>query len=417
MASVSSEPENGVAERRSVLANRDVVFYLAARFLWMAAFQICNVAIGWLVYEETRSAWALGLVGLAAFAPKLVVVFVSGMVADRYDRRLIVTGCLFANTAATVGLVLAVLGETVNLPAVYMLFMVSATARGFANPALTALAANLVPRRELSRVFSLAYSISQCATILGPALGGFIYLAGPFAPFAAAAAFFFIAGSLILAIRYRPEARAKTPVQMAEVFAGLAFIWRRPTILGAVSLDMFAVLLGGVTALLPMVAYEILDVGPVGLGVLRSMPALGAVVLGLVLAYSPIRRRAGLKLFTATAIFGVATIGVGLSQSLYLTMACLWVLGAADVFSVVIRQTLVQGDTPDEMRGRVSAVNSLFVGASNELGEFESGATAALFGLVPAILLGGFGTIAVALIWALLFPSLRRRNRLVEADP
>jgi len=416
MACQSSASE-GPARRGRVLANRDVVFYLAARFLWMAAFQICNVAIGWLVYEETRSALALGLVGLAAFAPKLVVVFVSGLVADRADRRLIVSGSLLLSALATGGLVLAVTGEDVVLPAVYALFMLSATARGFANPAISALAANLVPREELSRVFSLAVSVSQCATILGPALGGFIYLAGPAAPFAAAMACFVLASALIFAIRHRPEARAKTPVRFAEVFAGLAFIWQRPTILGAVSLDMFAVLLGGVTALLPMVAYEILAVGPVGLGVLRAMPAIGAVVLGLYFSYAPIRRRAGAKLFTATIVFGLATIGVGLSTSFYLTTAFLFILGAADVFSVVIRQTLVQGDTPDEMRGRVSAVNSLFIGASNELGEFESGVTAALFGLVPAILLGGFGTIAVALLWALMFPSLRRRNRLVEAEP
>lgn len=417
MASATTDSPSQPADTPtpSVLANRDVLLYLAARFLWMAAFQICNVAIGWLVYEETRSAWALGLVGLAAFAPKLIVAFVSGIIADRYDRRRIVATCLVINAVTTAGLLAAVLSEPVFLPAVYALFMLSATARGFANPAIAALAANLVPREQLSRVFSLSFSISQCATILGPALGGLIYLAGAYAPFAAAAVFFLLASIAILLIRHRSEARSKAPVTMDDVFAGLAFIWRRPTILGAVSLDMFAVLLGGVTALLPMVAYEILHVGPVGLGVLRSMPALGAVVLGLFLAWYPIRRRAGHQLFVAIVVFGLATIGVGLSENLILTMGFLWVLGAADVFSVVIRQTLVQGDTPDEMRGRVSAVNSLFIGASNELGEFESGATAALFGLVPAILIGGVGTITIAILWALMFPSLRKRDRLVES--
>ena len=408
------DPAANPAPRPRVMTSPNVLFYLAARFFWTAAFQICNVAVAWIVYDITRSAWALGLVGLAAFAPKVVVTFVSGLVADRVDRRLIVSVAMLVSAFATVGLLVTVLADPVPLWAVYVLFVISATARGFANPAIGALGANLVPREELARVFSLAMSVTQFGNILGPALGGFIYLAGPAAPYATAAVLFFISSGLIAMVRHRPEARPKTPVTMQDVFAGLGFIWQRPTLLGAVSLDMFAVLLGGAVALLPMVASEILHVGPGGLGVLRSMPALGAMMLSIYLAYAPIRRRAGAKLFIATAVFGLATIGFGLSQNFALSLSFLWILGATDVFSVVIRQTLVQGDTPDHMRGRVGAVNALFIGASNELGEFESGATAALFGLVPAIVMGGAGTVLIVVAWAFLFPTLRRRDALVE---
>ena len=208
--------------------------------------------------------------------------------------------------------------------------------------------------------------------------------------------------------------RSKEPIKLSDAFAGLVFVWQRPIILGAISLDLFSVLLGGATALMPIIASDVLHVGPLGLGVLQSAPAVGAMTVGLTLAYAPIQRRAGRKLFIATAIFGLATIGLGLSTHLYLTLAFLWLIGASDVVSVVIRQTLVQGDTPDRMRGRVAAVNSLFIGASNELGEFESGSTAALFGLVPAIVVGGAGTLLIAALWARMFPQLRQRDQLVE---
>jgi MFS family permease len=298
-----------------------------------------------------------------------------------------------------------------------VLFLSSGTARGFASPTPQALVANLVPRDQLSRVVSLASSVSQTAAIGGPAIGGLLYLAGAWAPFTCAMLFFLAAAELTLMIRYRAEARSKAPVTLTDVFAGLAYIWRRPVILGAISLDMFAMLLGGATALLPIVASEILHVGPLGLGVLRSTPAVGAMMLGLLLSFAPIRHRAGTKLFLATAAFGFATIGFGLSENLFLSLAFLWLIGASDVISVVIRQTLVQADTPDQMRGRVAAVNSLFIGASNELGEFESGATTAIFGLVPAILIGGIGTIMVSVLWAVMFPALRRRDMLMESPP
>ena len=267
------------------------------------------------------------------------------------------------------------------------------------------MAANLVPREQFSQVVGLSSSIGQFAIISGPVLGGLLYVVGPWVPFACASVFYLLASGSYLMIRRHSQGSSKEPVRLADAFAGLVFIWQRPVILGAISLDLFCVLLGGATALLPIIASDILHVGPFGLGVLRAMPGVGAMMLGLVLSYRPIRRRAGPKLFAATAIFGLATIGLGLSTSVYLSMALLWLIGASDVFSVVIRQTLVQSDTPDAMRGRVAAVNSLFIGASNELGEFESGVTAALFGLVPAILLGGAGTIMVSAAWAVMFPK------------
>ena len=412
MATLRDDPSDQPGH--ALLADRDVVFYLASRGLWVAATQMCNVAVAWTVYDVTRSAWALGLVGLAAFAPKLLLTLVAGIVADRYDRRLVMAACLAVEGATSLGLMSIVLAPTVNVGLIYALFIVLGAARGFVGPAAQAMVANLVPRAEFSRVVGLSSSTGQVAAIGGPALGGLLYTLGAWVPFAAAAGFFLVATVLNLMMRPRPPAGGRGPVRIGDAFAGLAFIWQRPVILGAISLDLFSVLLGGATALLPIIASELLHAGPAALGVLRAMPALGAAMVGLVLARVPIQRRVGRKLFTATIVFGLATMGLGLSTDLYLTLALLWLVGASDVFSVVIRQTMVQSDTPDHMRGRVAAVNSLFIGASNELGEFESGVTAALFGLVPAILLGGFGTVVVAVSWAILFPDLRRRDALIE---
>jgi MFS family permease len=414
MAGVPEDAGEKAAIPVAASSHSDVIYFLTSRFLWVCATQVINVAVGWLVYDVTRSAWALGLVGLAAFAPKLVLALASGVVADRYDRRMIMAGCLVAMGITSLGLVFATLSSPVAVGAIYALFIVSGIARSFVGPASQAMIANLVPRQELSRVFGLITSASQLAAISGPAIGGFLFVLDAWVPFACASAALVVAGVLNLFIHAHSHARSKTPVGLTDAFAGLAFIWHRPVILGAISLDLFTVLLGGVTALLPIIASELLNVGPLGLGVLRSTPAVGAMMLGLWLSYRPIDRRAGPLLFAATTIFGLATIGLGLSSDFYISLALLWLIGAADVFSVVIRQTLVQSDTPDAMRGRVAAVNSLFVGASNELGEFESGATAALFGLVPAILVGGVGTIFVSVLWAVMFPQLRRRDRLVE---
>ncbi|WP_353476628.1 MFS transporter (plasmid) [Salipiger sp. H15] len=388
--------------------------YLGGRLLWVAAGQITNVAMGWLVYDETRSAMALGLVGLAAFLPKLVLVLVAGLVADRVDRRLVMAVCLAVSAAVTAALAVIAAQPGLSLAAVYGLVILLGIARSFVGPASQALMANLVPRSELSRIASLASSVSKIATIGGPALAGLIYLISPWAPFAVATGCFAASVLLNLALRPRPALAVRTPVTLSAAFEGMRFIFQRPVILGAISLDLFSVLLGGVTALLPIIVSEMLMGGPAELGLLRSAPAVGAMAVGLVISWWPIRRNGGRKLFVATAIFGVSTVALAFSHSLWLSAALLCLGGAADVISVVIRQTLVQADTPDEMRGRVASVNMLFIGASNELGEFESGVTAALFGLVPAILIGGCGTLLVALVWAALFPGLRRRDRLVE---
>ncbi len=414
MSSTAKEETTRGGSRVSVLLQKDILLYLVSRFMWVSAVQILNVAVGWLVYDVTRSALALGMVGLAAFLPKLALAFLSGIVADRFERRLVCAVSFFVMGLVTIGLLVVASRDHVSIASVYVLFIVFGTARGFATPSAQAMIANLTPREAFSRVMGISSSTGQMATIVGPALGGLLYVVGVWAPFAVSAAFFLSASVLNLLISKRPQGNAKGPVRLSDAFAGLHFIRRKPVILGAISLDLFTVLLGGATALLPMVANEILYLGPMGLGALRSMPALGALMLGLALAYWPIERQAGRKLFLATTIFGLATIVLGLSENLYLSLVALWVLGASDVFSVVIRQTLVQSDTPDEMRGRVAAVNSLFVGASNELGEFESGVTAAAFGLVPAILIGGVGTVSVSAIWALAFPPLRKRDRLIE---
>lgn len=414
MAAFPEDESSSLPLEASPFSNPDVIFFLVGRFVWYAANQINNVAVGWIVYDVTRSAWALGLVGLAAFAPKLVVSFMAGLVADRYDRRKITAVCLAVSGACSLGLLTSVLVPPIEIGLIYILFTINGIARGFAGPANQAMAANIVSREQFSRVVGMSSSTGQFATILGPALGGLLFIGGPWVPFAVSSVFFFTASVLNLMVRRRGEGAARAPVTLSDAFAGLVFIWQRPVILGAISLDLFCVLLGGATALLPIIAADILHVGPFGLGILRSMPAAGAMMLGLALAYRPMERHVGHKLFMATTVFGLATVGLGLSTSMYLSMTFLWLIGASDVFSVVIRQTLVQGDTPDEMRGRVAAVNTLFIGASNELGEFESGATAALFGLVPAIVLGGTGTIAVSLLWAVLFPQLRRRDRLIE---
>lgn len=406
--------EGGRHGGRGRLIDRDVTLYILGRFLWMAANQSNNVAVGWLVYDVTRSAWALGLIGLAAFLPRVFVALLAGVVVDRHDRRLILSVSLAVNAASTLGLLLVVTAPTVTIWYIYALFVVNGVARGFAGPAAQALIPSLVPRTNLSRVLGLATSVSQFATMLGPALGGLLYTLGSWVPFAFAASAFALASLLTFMIRQPTRPAAAGTVRLSDALAGLTFIRNRPVILGAISLDLFAVLLGGTTALLPIIASEILDVGPFGLGILRSMPALGAMMLGLYLAYVPIRRNAGRILFAAILVFGVATLGLGLSTNLFVSMAMLWLIGASDVFSVVIRHTLIQGDTPDHMRGRVAAANSLFLGASNELGQFTSGALAALVGVVPAILIGGTGTIAVTAIWARLFPGLRRRDRLVD---
>lgn len=398
---------------RGVLRHRDFALFLGARFLSTAAIQMQNVAVGWLVYDITRSAFALGLVGLTSFLPAVLFALLAGHVADRYDRRLIMVICYAATLLTACGLLAFGWSGSTRVWMLFALVLVFGITRAFAGPAGQALLPNLVPREQLGAAIAWGATSWQTAAIIGPALAGMLYIAGQVAVFTATVVLFTVTLGLQLAIRPRPAPPAGQPVSRDELLAGVRFIRSRPVILGAISLDLFAVLLGGATALLPIFARDILEVGPAGLGALRTMPAAGALVMALWFARRPLARHTGRRMFQAVAIFGLATICFGLSESFVLSLACLFVLGAADMVSVVIRQTLVQVETPDGMRGRVSAVNSVFIGASNELGEFESGALAALVGAVGSVVLGGIGTLAVAALWAHWFPALRNRDRLV----
>jgi MFS family permease len=371
------------------------------------AYQMNAVAIGWLVYALTGSAFDLGLVGLAQFLPILLLTLAAGHVADRYDRRRIVQVCQAVECGAALLLASGAGFGWLNINLIFALVAVIGAARAFEAPTLSALMPGLVTPAQLPQASAYAASATQTATVLGPAAGGLLYALGATVPFGCVAGLYALAMLAMAFVQLVRAAPKREPVSLGSVFMGLAFIRSNPAILGAISLDLFAVLLGGATALLPIFARDILQTGSWGLGLLRAAPAVGALTMSVVLARRPIRKRAGRLMFGAVAVFGAATIVFALSQSLWLSLAALCVLGAADVVSVVIRFSLVQANTPDGMRGRVSAVNMLFVGTSNQLGEFESGMTAALFGAVPAVLIGGIGTIGVALLWMRLFPALR----------
>jgi MFS family permease len=404
------------ADRRvagwAAFRSRDFALYCAGRFLSGAAVQVQNVAVGWLVYDLTRDAFALGLVGLATFLPAIGLALFTGHVADRFDRRLVLLVCYALCTLTALGLLACAWSGSRRVWPIYLLVLVFGAARAFANPAGQALVPNLVPLEHLRNAIAWNASAWQTATVVGPAVGGILYALGGTVVFATAASCFALTAGLSAAIRPRPPSTAGGKASWASLLAGIRFIRSRPVVLGAISLDLFAVLLGGATALLPVYARDILGVGPWGLGLLRGMPALGAVAMALLLAHRPLRRHSGRRMFQAVAVFGLATIGFGLSTSPTVSLACLAVLGAADMVSVFIRQTLVQLETPDAMRGRVAAVNAVFIGASNELGEFESGTLAALVGAAPAVVAGGLGTLLVAALWARWFPALYRRDRL-----
>ena len=375
-----------------------------------------SVGIGWQIYDLTDSPLALGLVGLFQFLPQLLLTLVVGHVADRYNRRLICV-CTRLTMAFTVGIMAyGNLTNSISANMIYGCAILLGTARAFELPANQAILPNLIPSALLSRAVSAMASAREISVIAGPALGGVIYLLGPTTLFATSMSCFLLSCLILLFLRYNFVVKHKTPIDLEHLFGGLRFIKGNKVILGSVSLDMFAVLLGGATALLPIVAKDILHTGPWGLGLLRCSPAIGALLMSIYLARRPLQHSVGKIMFAAVAVFGVATIMFGLSSHLILSMLALVLLGASDMISVVIRSTLVQLETPDEMRGRVSAANSIFIGSSNQLGEFESGVTAAWFGVVPAIIIGGVGTLAVVGIWMYLFPGLLHRNRL-ETDP
>jgi len=404
--------EDNAEAIQSVARHPPFILFWFSRVMSTLSFQMLSVAVGWQVYEITGSAFDLGLVGLAQFLPMAVLTFVVGQVADRYDRRVIASICMVVESVAAGLLAFGTWEGWLTRDAILALVALGGAARAFESPTMAALVHGVVPRRLIPQAAGWSTSATQTAQILGPALGGLLYGLGSMVAYVVACVFFFVGGVLVALIRAERTASIREPVTLKSVFSGLSFIRNHPVILGTLSLDLFAVLLGGATALLPIYARDILDTGPWGLGLLRTSPALGALAMSIFLAHYPITHNVGRVLFSSLAVFGLATVVFGLSTHLILSMAALFVLGASDVVSVVIRFTLVQLQTPPEMLGRVSAVNSLFVGTSNQLGEFESGVTAALFGVVPAVLIGGAGTIAVALLWMVWFPQLRRLKTL-----
>ena len=388
--------------------------FWAGRVAGTMGNQMVMVAVGWQMYDLTHSAWNLGLVGLFQFVPALALALVSGHVADRYDRRHIVAMSMTLQLAAALLLLLATHEGWISRDLILGVSLLLGVARSFQMTAQQALTPLLVPAPILSRAMAFSSSGNQAAIIGGPALGGFLYAAGASLVYVVCAALFVLGASLVWSARYDHKPAPRAPVTLDTLLAGVRFIRAKPVVLGAISLDLFAVLLGGAVALLPIYARDILHVGPEGLGLLRGAPAIGALLMSLVLARWTIRSRAGTILFSCVAVFGLTTIVFGLSHWFWLSMVALFINGAVDMVSVVVRQTLVQLDTPDEMRGRVSAVNAIFIGASNQLGEFESGATAALFGPVGAVVLGGAGTLVVVGLWMRLFPELRNRRSLTE---
>ena len=392
-----------------LLAHPAFAFLWCSRVLANVAFNMLGVAVGWQLYALTGRALDLGLVGLAQFAPIVVLTLIVGQVADRYDRRLITAICLFVEAATATALVVGTVAGWLSNTSIFAIMALVGAARAFESPTTTALVSDVVPRPLVARAMAWVVSATQTARIVGPALGGFLYVIGPGTTYLTAGALFVCAGMCAAVIRSRRAARASEPVMLESVLSGIVFIRDQRVLLGTMSLDLFAVLLGGgATALLPIYARDILGTGPGGLGLLRAAPAVGALATSVFLAYRPLRWRIGRTLFRAVMVFGVATVVFGVSSSFVVSLAALGVLGAADVVSVVIRASLVQIRTPDTMRGRVSAVHSLFTGTSNQLGAFASGLAAALFGAIPAVLLGGLGTIAVAALWIRLFPELRR---------
>lgn len=397
--------------------HRDFRLAQVARFLGVLAIQMQSVAVGWQVYEITRQPLDLGFVGLVQFLPAVGLSLVAGHVADRFDRRRIVALCYGAYALSAIALLtLGWVGVSSPWP-IYGVLFGFGVARAFGAPASGAILPSLVPAEELAGAIAWSSSIFQMATITGPALGGAIYgLAGRAgAVYACSGVFYVCAGTCILALRGGRGAADKAPPNLAQVFAGVRYIWQQKVVLGAISLDLFAVLLGGATALLPAYARDILHVGPGGLGLLRAAPSVGALVVAVTLAVRPLARHAGVAMLGCVALFGVATIVFGFSKSVPLSVCALAVAGAADMISVVVRLTLVQLRTPEAMRGRVGAVNLVFIGASNELGEFESGLMAAWIGVVPAVVVGGVGTLAVVALWTLLFPALRKVDGLRQA--
>ena len=406
---------------RAAFTHPGFALFQVARFLIVSAVEMQAVAVGWQVYEITKRPLDLGYVGLAQFLPGILLFPLSGHASDRFDRRTVLSAC-YAGYAVCFALLLALTRRGASsIAAIYAVLVVIGVVRSFNGPASRSILPQLVPEEHFANAVAWNATIFQAATILGPSFGGLIYAASHGPSTVYVIAMLTAIGATITTFRIKPEvsARQREPISTRTLFAGLRFIWNKKLILGAISLDLFAVMLGGAVALLPVYAREILHTGPWGLGLLRTAPGAGAALMAVVLAHWPLRGKSGPKLLWAVAGFGVFTIVFGLSRSLTLSLVALLLAGASDMVSVIIRATLTLLATPDEMRGRVTAVDMVFIGTSNEFGQFESGLTAQWFGTVPAVVLGGVGTLVVIALWAWWFPELRNAGELhsLTAEP
>jgi MFS family permease len=403
-------PENSNAAGRVAFQYPSFVLFQTARFCIVLATEMQSVAVGWQVYEITKRPLDLGLVGLAQFLPGILLFLVSGHVADRYDRRRLIVICYVGFAVCCALLLFTAVHNVRSVYYIFAVLILLGIVRSFTGPVSRALLPQLIPEEHFPSAVAWASTIFQGAAILGPALGGLVYafFRGPSAVYVLAVLMAIAAVVCTLQLNTEAKPRPREPINLTTVSAGLRYIWREKVVLGSISLDLFAVFLGGAVALLPVYASEILLTGPWGLGLLRAAPGVGAAAMALFLAHRPMRRKVGLIMLWCVAAFGLFTILFGISHSLVLSLIALFFVGATDMVSVIVRAVLIQVATPDEMRGRVNAVDMVFIGASNEFGEFESGLTAQWFGTVPAVVLGGIGTLVVTAIWAWRFPELRR---------
>ncbi len=402
--------------RASLFKQPQFTRYLFSQTGSFFAYQMLSVAVGWQIYDITNSALSLGLVGLAGFLPQFLLSLPAGHVADRYDRRRVVYLAQACQGAMAIVLAAGSFAHWLDSTAIYVCAFVIGGARAFYQPAQQAMLPALVEREDLTSAISIANAFRNSSAIGGPALGGGLYILGADAVYALAAVIFLTAAILTSGIKLTTQPKSREPATLKSLFAGFVYIRGQPAILGALSLDLFAVLLGSVTALLPIYARDILHTGPWGLGVLRAAPAIGAVLMAIVMVRYPLDRRVGHVMFASVAVFGAANIVFGISDLFALSCVALIVAGGADMVSVVIRSTLVQLDTPDDMRGRVAAVNSVFIGTSNQLGQFWAGVVAAMIGAVPAVIIGGIGTLVVVAVSMRLFPGLVTRDTLATPE-
>lgn len=408
-----SAPELSVpTDKYAAFRHRPFLLFWLSRFLSSFAVQIVSVSVAWQVYDITRDPFYLGLVGIAQFLPSLLLVLVTGAAADRYGRRLIMAVCEAAEVACALALLWFTISGSQNVVPIFVVLVIMGTARAFFGPAASSLAVNLVPEQDFANAISWTSSSWQVASIVGPVAGGLLYGLSPVTAYAVASVLLIIAFISIFSIPKPKQHDVSGENMLESILGGFRYIFREKIVLGAVSLDMFAVLLGGAVALLPVYARDILVLGPWGLGLLRAAPGVGAVAVALWLAGHPIKNHAGVILFIAVALFGLFTAIFGLSTTPWLSIAALVFLGAADGVSVYVREVLIQLWTPDQLRGRVNAVNNVFIGTSNELGEFRAGMMASGFGAVPAVMFGGIASMAVAVIWSLGFPALRNAKTL-----